>query len=321
MNQETAAKRKFRNRVHTLLLIGGMSLLLALCSELLFGKGVWIWVFIAVALLMLVVPDVSPHWILRLYQARQLHPRASPQLTLLMQELAQRAELDEPPALFWIPSYSVNAFTVGERGNAAIAVTDGLLQLLSPREITGVLAHEVSHIANNDMRLMGLADLISRLTHMMSAFGLMLLFISLPLMLLGITSFSLLGVLLLLAAPSLSALLQLGLSRIREFDADLEAARITGDPEGLASALGKISGQRGNLWQRILFPGYRNPEPSLLRTHPDTDERIERLLELRETPARLGVPMTDYYVTTVVLPNGFHVIRRPRQRYISGIWH
>jgi heat shock protein HtpX len=321
MNQETAAKRKLRNWVHTLLLIGGMSLLLALCSALLFGEGVWIWVFCVVALLMLVLPDVSPHWILRFYQAQPLHPQASPQLTQLMWELAKRAELDRPPELFWIPSYTVNAFAVGERGNSAIAVTGGLLQLLSPREIAGVLAHEVSHIANNDLRLMGLADLISRLTHMMSALGLMLLFIYLPLMLLGVTSFSLLGMLLLLAAPSLSALLQLSLSRIREFDADLEAARITGDPDGLASALGKISRQRGNLWQRILFPGYQNPEPSLLRTHPDTDERIERLLELREAPARLGVPMIDYDITTVVLPDGYHVIRRPRQRYISGIWH
>jgi heat shock protein HtpX len=320
MNQETAAKRKFRNWVHTLLLIGGMSLLLALCSELLFGEGVWIWVFFAVALLMLALPDVSPHWLLRLYQARYLHPQVSPQLMLLMQELAQRAELDKPPALFWIPSNTVNAFAVGARDNAVIAVTDGLLQLLSLREIAGVLAHEVSHIANNDMRLMGLADLISRLTHMMSAFGLLLLFLSLPLMLMGVASFSLLGVLLLMAAPSLSALLQLGLSRIREFDADLEAAWITGDPEGLASALGKISGQRGNLWQRILFPGYRNPEPSLLRTHPDTDERIERLLELRDEQGRMGAPLVHRYVAPVVLPGGFRVLQGPRQRFIWGIW-
>jgi Zn-dependent protease with chaperone function len=196
MNHHTAAKHKLRNLGHTLLLIGGMSLLLVLCSELLFGEGVW--VFFGVALLMFALPDVSPHWILRLYQARYLYPQESPQLTLLMQELARRSELEEAPALYWIPSRMVNVFAVGARDRAVIAITDGLLQMLS----------------------------------------------------------------------------------LREFDADLEAARITGDPEGLASALGKIAGQGGNLWQRILFPGYRNPEPSLLRTHPDTDERISRLLEL-----------------------------------------
>jgi Flp pilus assembly protein TadB len=72
MNQEIAAKRKFRNWAHTLLLIGGMSLLLVLCNELLFGEGGWIWVFFAVAL-----SDVSLHWILRLHQARRLHPRGA----------------------------------------------------------------------------------------------------------------------------------------------------------------------------------------------------------------------------------------------------
>jgi heat shock protein HtpX len=321
MNHQTAAKHKLRNLGHTLLLIGGMSLLLALCSELLFGEGVWIWVFFGVVLLMFALPDVSPHWILRLYQSRYLYPQESPQLTLLVQELAQRAELEEVPALYWIPSRTVNAFAVGTRDRAAIAITDGLLQLLSLREIAGVLAHEVSHIANNDMRLMGLADLISRLTHMMSTFGMLLLFLSLPLMLLGFTFFSLLGVLLMMAAPTLSALLQLGLSRIREFDADLEAARITGDPEGLALALGKIAGQRGNLWQRILFPGYRNPEPSLLRTHPDTDERISRLLELGEGAAWLGAPLNHHFGTYVALPNGYRVIHGPRQQFIFGIWH
>ena len=320
MDHQTAAKHKLRNLAHTLSLIGGMSLLLSLCSELLFGEGIWLWVFLGVAFLMFTLPEVSPQWILRLYQARYLHPQESPSLNRLLRELAQRAELETVPALYWIPSKTVNAFAAGTKDDAAIAITDGLLQLLSPRETAGVLAHEVSHIANNDMRLMGLADVISRLTHMMSALGMLLLFLSLPLLLLGLATFSLPGVLLLLAAPTISALLQLGLSRIREHEADLEAARLTGDPEGLASALGKITGRHSTLWQRIFFPGYREPEPSLLRTHPDTAERIRRLQELREVPARSGVPLTRVDSRPTIIPSGYQAVRGPRHRIIFGIW-
>ncbi|MES9870551.1 MAG: zinc metalloprotease HtpX [Sedimenticola sp.] len=320
MDQETATRHKLRNLGQTLLLIGGMSLLLAMCSELLFGGGVWLWVFVGVAIIMFTLPDVSPRWLLRMYQARPLYFEQAPQIVLLSQELAKRAGLDRTPSLYWIPSRTVNAFSVGSKDDAAVAVTDGLLQLLSPRELAGVLAHEISHVTNNDMRLMGLADVISRMTHMMSIIGLFLVLLSLPLMLLGIASISLLAVLLLIAAPTLSALLQLGLSRIREFDADLEAARITGDPEGLASALGKIEQRHGSLWQQILFPGYRDPEPSLLRTHPDTGERIQRLLVLKGEQRRLGEPLTRLYSNPQVLPNSYRVVRRPRHRIIFGVW-
>lgn len=181
-----------------------------------------------------------------------------------------------------------------------------------------MLAHEISHIVNNDMRLMGLADVISRLTHMMSAVGILLVLLSLPLMLQGIGSLSILAMLLLVAAPTLSALLQLGLSRIREFDADLEASQITGDPKGLASALGKIEQHHGSLWQRIIFPGYRDPEPSLLRTHPDTGERIQRLLELRDKPQSTRDPLTQLHTRPVILPNRYRTVHRPPHRTILG---
>ena len=294
-------------------------MLLALSSKLLFGESIWLWMFVAaVAFTMLSLPDISPHWILRLYQAHPLQPREAPQLTMIIRELAQRAGLENIPRPYWVPSRTTNAFAVGTRNDAAIAVTDGLLQLLSPRELAGVLAHEISHIANNDMRLMGMADLISRMTHLMSAIGILLLLLSLPLMLFGFSPFSIPGILLLVTAPTLSAFLQLGLSRIREYDADLQAADITGDPEGLASALSRIEQRQGYLWRRILFPGYRDPEPSLLRTHPDTADRIQRLLELSRKPAG---PFTRIRTEPVRLPPGYRVIRHPRHRTIFRIWH
>lgn len=318
MIQSRSSEHRLRNRLHTLLLTGGMALLLALTSELLFGDGVWPWVFAGVALGMLTLPDISPHWILRLYRARRLSPSESPPMAKLVEELSRRAGLAQPPELHWIPSSTINAFAIGSRNHAAIALTDGLLRLLHPRELSGVLAHELSHIASNDMRLMGLADVVSRLTHFMSLFGIVLILVSLPLMLLGLTPVPLAGLLLLIAAPTLSALLQLGLSRVREFDADLNAARLTGDPAGLASALGKIEQQNISLWQRILIPGYRDPEPSVLRTHPNTGERIQRLMKLAgEQQARKGPAEPR----PLLLPEHLKPTHPPRHRLFFRLWH
>ncbi|WP_275096355.1 zinc metalloprotease HtpX [Sedimenticola hydrogenitrophicus] len=320
MNQSLTAEHRLRNLLHTLLLIGGMALLLALISGVLFGKGVWPWVFVGVILAMSTLPDISPHWLLRLYHARRLHPQQAPDLTRLMEQIGHRAGVTPTPALYWIPSSAINAFSVGSRDEAAIALTDGLLQLLSPRELAGVLAHETSHIANHDMRLMNLADVISRLTHMLSLTGILLALISLPLVLLGMAPLPLLGLLLLIAAPTLSALLQLGLSRVREFQADLSAAHITGDPVGLASALGKIEYRQTSLWRRILLPGYRDPEPSLLRTHPETAERVWRLLELRDDPEMPNYPILPDDVRGGRLPGDFGRVRSPRHRLFFRIW-
>lgn len=318
MPQSLASEHRWRNLLHTLLLVGGMALLLALTSELLFGDGVWPWVFAGVALAMFTLPDISPHWILRLYRARRLSPEEVPQLSLLMDELSLRGGLERPPALYWIPSSTINAFAVGSRRKAAIAMTDGLLRLLQPRELAGVLAHELSHIASNDMRLMGLADVVSRLTHLMSLFGMVLVLVSLPLMLLGLAPVPLAGMLLLIAAPTLSALLQLGLSRVREFDADLKAAHLTGDPAGLASALGKIEQRTISLWQRILIPGYRDPEPSVLRTHPATDERIQRLLRLAEEQRANRSPADAHHI---LLPEHLKPTHPPRHGLFFRLWH
>jgi heat shock protein HtpX len=96
-------------------------------------------------------------------------------------------------------------------------------------------------------------------------------------------------VLLLVFSPTLMALLQLALSRAREFDADLGAVRLTGDPEALISALRKLERRTGRFWEEILLPGRRIPEPSLLRTHPPTEARIARLRELT-APQREALP-------------------------------
>ncbi|WP_252184704.1 zinc metalloprotease HtpX, partial [Escherichia coli] len=188
------------------------------------------------------------------------------------------------PVPHYVPSAVVNAFATGSKQKASIALTDGLLRSLSPRELAGVFAHEVAHIANEDLRVMGLADSVSRLTCLLALMG---------------------QIAILLA--------QLGLSRVREFDADRLAAELTGDPQGLAPALAKIE-RVSRSWRAWLWPGWGNPEPSCLRTRPATQERIARLLTLAPGPAS-ALPLRAPHF----LPESALATRPPRWRP-SGLW-
>jgi heat shock protein HtpX len=186
----------------------------------------------------------------------------------------------------------INAFALGDAGHRVIAVTDGLLRTLQLRELVGVLAHEISHIRHHDMWVMVVADVITRLTSGLALIGLLVLVVSVPFVLLGEAHIPLTAALLLAAAPTVSTLLQLGLSRNREFDADLGAVGLTGDPRGLASALDKLDRYQGGWLEQIFLPGQRSPDPSVLRSHPPTAERIRRLLALepQRQVVRLLVP-------------------------------
>lgn len=216
----------------------------------------------------------------------------------------------------------MNAFATGSAGDSLIAVSDALLRRLSERELAGVLAHEVSHMANGDLAVMAFADLVSRLCSLLSLLGQVLLLLSVPAMLLGLAEPAWLAILVLLAAPTLSALMQLALSRNREHEADRSAAELTGDPAGLASALDKLERWQGGFWEQVIMPGRRVPDPSLLRTHPDTSERIARLRELMPHPTRplpARPASTPYPLDALGAPRA-PTMRRPR-RYLLGLWY
>ena len=293
--------------------MGGLLVVLGL---LLFqGAGVF-WALAMALVLLGLNPMISPALILRLYRARRLTERSAPDLVRMVEALAVRAGLPRTPELHYIASPMINAFAVGTGKASALAITDGLLRALSPREILGVLAHEVSHVASGDTRVMMLADLFSRMTGLLSNVGQLLLFLNLPLILFSeyAVPWALIGVL--IFAPSVSVLLQLALSRTREYDADIAAAGLTGDPRGLASALAKMERYQGGFMEQIFLPGRRVPDPSLLRTHPDTKERIERLLEL-EPRAERTTPLPASVLTATGLgPTG---VRGPRWR-VPGMW-
>jgi len=320
VDRNSLERRKLNNFLQSMALLGGMAALLALLGWVLGGVDGVIWtVAIGVALLAF-SPRVSPAVLLRMYGAQPIERGRAPDLYRLLAELARRAELPELPRLYYLPSTMLNAFTMGRREDCAVVVSDGLLRSLSPRELAGVLAHELSHVANNDMWVMGLADVVSRVTGLLSLAGQIMILLSLPAMILGQVSISLAPLLILVFSPTLSALLQLALSRAREHDADLEAARLTGDPRGLASALAKLERVQGGWLERVVLPGRRVPDPSMLRTHPPTEERVRRLLELetgREPP--LQPPSLDAVQAVPRRAGGRR--GRPPRWHVTGLWH
>lgn len=282
-----SASHRLLNLLQSATLLGLMAAIAWVSVTAILGPTIALLVALGMVAGLGAAPDLSRRVLLSAYQAQRLSGRDAPGLVAALAELARRAGLPHAPALYRVPSRLPNAFAMGSPEDSTICVTDGLLELLDDRELIGVLAHEIGHIANRDLWIMGLADVMSRLVSLASWLGQLLLLLNLPLLLAGAAHVPWHVVTLLIFAPSLMALAQLGLSRTREYDADRAAAELTGDPEGLIRALGKLERRIGRFWEEILLPGRRIPEPSLLRTHPPTESRIRRLRELAPKGPRL----------------------------------
>ncbi len=316
-------ERRRENTLHTIIVVATLGLLLVFTGWItagLFGILIALGAFVvAVAL----TPRMAPALLFRLYRARPLSPATNPGLTEWLQVLAQRAGLPSVPRLYLIPSPIHNAFATGLGDPAAIGLTAGILNDFSSREVAGILAHEISHIKHQDTRVMALADTMNRLTALASQMAVLLIFLSLPLIALGLFQVSWIPLFLLILAPSAANLLQLSLSRTREYAADLEAARLTGDPRGLASALLRLDRLSASHWEMIMLPGRRLPEPSVLRTHPPTEERVRRLLELRSDPLThtwQALPANPLQIIPLTTRAAQANIRRPSW-HLSGLWY
>jgi len=309
-------QHKTRNALHSLLMILLMGGLCAWLAWFIGGLPLAIYSAAIILFLYRMNPVASPDLAMRLFRARPLAPDEAPALVQLVEELSRRAGMPRPPRLYYLPSDVMNAFTAGNPGEAAIALSDGLLRRLDWRELSGVLAHELMHVVNQDTRLMAFADLTSRLTGFLSLTGQVLLLINLPLLILGETTLPWIPILLLIAAPTLSTLVQLALSRSREYEADLGAVAITGDPLGLASALGKLESMHQTLLGRLLHPLPRIPDPSMLRTHPPTEERVRRLVEIAHEREPRAHSMEGYDLSHLQAPEPY----RPRW-HRNGMWY
>jgi heat shock protein HtpX len=319
LDDESRRAHKASNELQSALLVGGLGLVTAFSVWLLWGAMGVALTLVAVGLVYAFAPRLPPEIVMRVFRARPLDPGHGDQVLDVLQQLASRAGLSNQPKLYVIPSMTLNAFASGTPDRAIIAVTEGLLRGLTLRELAGVLAHEVSHIRNNDLAVMSLADVMTRLMQALSYLAIILAVLNLPAMLLGDSDVSLLALVLLYLSPTIGSLLQLALSRTREYDADFEGAQLTGDPAGLAAALAKLERHQGSFWEDMALPvpGRRIPQPSLLRSHPPTEERIARLeaLERGALPPPLHVREAPMVTMVGVGPASM----RPRYR-CPGVW-
>lgn len=312
------ARHRLLNLAHSALLVLSIAVTTWLAIGSVAPDAVALGVMAALVVGLLLAPRAPKDVLLRMYDARRIDARTLPDAVEMLAALSERANLPRPPTLYYIPSAAPNAFAIGSRSDSAIGVSDALLRILNRRELAGVLAHEVSHIAHNDLWIMGLADALTRATSVISYIGQVLLVATLPFLLLGQPIMPWWAPLVLVVSPTIVSLLQLALSRTREFDADRGGAQLSGDPMALASALTKLERRRGRFWEEILLPGRRIPEPSLLRTHPPTPERVARLRAYATEHPELQ-PLAQ--PKAVALPQGLRLVRRPPQPHWTGLWY
>ena len=257
--------------VQTAVLAFVMVYLSVRAAQLLVGTvGAWITV---AAVAVLAVHSVSTQRLLLPAGTRRLELSDAPELYWELSLLCNRAGLQNVPPVYLIPSRQALAFTTGVGSGAFLVVSRGLVDSLGSPELRAVLAHEVSHIRNHDLPLFALVGAMQRVTRLVAGVLLLLVLVGFPLLMMGLLVIPSRALLYLGVVPLVSLFTQMALLRTREFQADLGAADLTGDPIALARALHIIDSQQRGLWD------LRRPA-QMLRTHPGTGERIERLRRL-----------------------------------------
>jgi heat shock protein HtpX len=312
------------NWIQSLLLIVALLALVAFSAWVLFGTyGVIVATGFTVFGL-LFGRRATAALVLRMYKAQPLQHHQAPELCETFTLLCKRAELEPLPKLYFIPSRMANAFAVGQGKNAAVGVTDGILRMMNPREMAGVLAHEITHIRCKDTTTMGIADIIKGSVSTVARLGFFMMLFSFSSFMVGRPIWNVLlsgGVMML--APTAATMLQLALSRTREFNADRGAAILTGDARGLASALLKLERHRPQGMLEKLFgtaDGMR--QPNMLRTHPPTDDRVEALMQF-ESELLSQNPNVDQNLPPArrfEVPDQPRVRRRPAYHLGTGLW-
>ncbi len=312
------------NTVHTILLIGAMAVLAGLVGFFLGGKFGLIGAVLLTLFGLATGSRVSASLVLRMYKAQPIHPHQAPQLFEIYNELCRRADLSPYPKLYYIPTRMPNAFAVGLGNSSAVALTDGILRMMNPRELAGILAHELTHVRCRDTSVLGVADIFSRTISALARIGLIMMFLSFGSVAMksGIPFWTTGAIL--FFSPTIAVMLQLALSRTREFNADRGAAELTGVAHGLASALKKLDRMtEGGMLQRIMRPGMRRQQPAMLRTHPPTEDRIAALLEVAQELAA-DIPLPDSMLPEerrIPAPADQSRVReKPRYHFVSGIW-
>jgi len=274
------------NWMKTGLLMAGIMALFGVVGALLGGgQGMVIALLIGTAL------NLWAYWfsdrmVLALYRAQEVDATSAPRLFALVRELAGRAGLPMPK-VYLIDEAQPNAFATGRNPeHAAVAATTGLLQLLTARELRGVLAHELAHVRHRDILTSTITASIAGAISTLANFG--MFFGGRD----GEGRNPLVALLVMIVAPIAAMLIQFAISRAREFEADRGGAEICGDPRALADALGRIERYAKGLpletaeahpataQMMIVNPLSGGGVAGLFSTHPSTEERVRRLLAM-----------------------------------------
>jgi heat shock protein HtpX len=272
------------NAVKTALLLGALSALFLVLGDALGGSQGLVLGFVFAA-----ATNIASYWfsdkiVLAMYRAKPVGP--GHRLYQVTERLAHRAGLPMPK-VYAIPEASPNAFATGRNPqHAAVAATEGLLQILDDNELAGVIAHELAHVKHRDILISSVAATIAAAIMMVSRFAMFFGYSrddregQNPLALLAM----------MILAPIAAMLIQAAISRSREFSADAAAAGIVGEPSGLVAALRKIDSvarrvpldaNPATAHMFIVKPFSGHGLLSLFSTHPPTEKRIQALMSIR----------------------------------------
>lgn len=232
----------------------------------------------------------SDKMVLKMYNAREVDETSAPRFYGMVRELAQRAQMPMPK-VYLIDEQAPNAFATGRNpDHAAVAATTGILNVLTERELRGVMAHELAHVKHRDILISTISATMAGAISMLANFAMFFGGRDSE----GRQSNPLVGLLVAILAPIAAGLIQMAISRAREFEADRGGAEISGDPQALASALNKIHRFAQGL---PMEAAERHPETAqmmimnplsggslagLFSTHPATEERVARLMAMAQ---------------------------------------
>jgi len=279
------------NWVKTAMLMAAITALFVVIGGVIGGsKGMMLALIIALGM------NFFSYWfsdkmVLRMYNAQEVDETTAPQFYRMVRELAARAQLPMP-RVYLINEDAPNAFATGRNPeHAAVAATTGILRVLSERELRGVMAHELAHVKHRDILISTvsatMAGAISALANFAMFFG--------GRDDEGRPSNPIASIAVAILAPIAGALIQMAISRAREFEADRGGAQISGDPQALASALEKIHAYASGVpfptaeahpataQMMIMNPLSGGTIANLFSTHPATEERVARLMEMART--------------------------------------
>ena len=277
------------NRVKTVLLLTGLTIFLIFMGKFLGGRqGMYLAFILALGM------NFFSYWfsdkiVLRMYRAQEVSPEEAPQIHRMVEELAHEAGIPKP-RVYIIPDESPNAFATGRNPqHAAVAATQGIIRLLTPVELKGVLGHELGHVLNRDILISTIAATLAgaiMILASMARWGAIL----------GMgrdddEGGGILGVLVMsIIAPIAAMLIQMAVSRSREYLADETGAHLTHNPDSLARALEKLSlgtqripmdASPATAHMFIVNPLAGSSLMNLFSTHPPIEERVERLRTMR----------------------------------------